>query len=294
MSKKVIISCALTGAAPTMSKSPYVPVTPEQIANSAIEAGRAGAAIAHIHVRQPDTGAASMDLALYKEVVDRIRASDSDIVINLTGGPGARYMPDAANPKVATADSTISSPQRRVEHILELKPELASLDLSTFNMGEAAFVNVPEHLREMAAAMRSAGVKPELEVFDVGGITLGKHLIDKGYIDSPALFQLVLGVQWAAEATPETLQFMARQLPASCKWSAFGISRASYPMLAQSLILGGHVRVGMEDNLYLSDGVLAESNAQLVERAVKLVQLLGCEVATPSDTRKLLGLRGTQ
>ena len=170
MPRKVIISCAVTGASPTTAKSPYVPVTPAQIADAAIEAGRAGAAVAHIHVRDPETGLASMELELYREVVERIRKSGCNIILNLTCGPGARFKPSRDNARMATADSNISLVEARIRHVLELKPEVASLDVSTFNMGEFAFVNVPEQLREMAAALRSAGVKPELEAFDLGGI----------------------------------------------------------------------------------------------------------------------------
>jgi uncharacterized protein (DUF849 family) len=288
--RKTILTCAVTGASPI--KSPHVPITPAQIAASAIEAAEAGAAIVHLHARDPDTGEPSMELSHYTEIVERIRASRTDVIINLTGGPGARYTPSKEHPCIGTPASTLSSPQRRVEHILALKPELSSLDVATLCMGEHALINTPADLREMAAAMREAGTKPELEIFDSGGIALARQLITEGLIEGPPLFQLVLGVAWGAVATPDTLSYLARQLPGGCEWAAFGISRMQFPMLAQALLLGGHVRVGLEDNIYLEPGVLAKSNAELVARGAQIVRLLGNELATPAEAREMLGLTG--
>jgi len=285
---KTILTCAVTGAGAI--RSPHVPITPEQIAVSAIEAAEAGAAIVHLHARHPESGEASMELDHYTEIVERIRASGTDVIINLTGGPGARYSPSKDNPLIGTPASTLSSPLRRVEHVLALKPELSSLDVATLCMGEHALINTPGDLREMATAMREAGTKPELEIFDSGGISLARQLIAEGLIDGPPLFQLVLGVAWGATASPDTLSYLARQLPVDCQWAAFGISRMQYPMLAQSVLLGGHVRVGLEDNIYLEPGVLAKTNAELVTRGAEIVRLLGKDLATPAEARILLGL----
>jgi uncharacterized protein (DUF849 family) len=293
MHEKVIITCAVTGSGDTVGKHPAIPVTPEEIARAAIEAGEAGAAVAHIHVRDPQTGKASRDVALFREVVERIRASDSDIVINLSCGAGARVDPHPDDPRLPGPGTTMAPPADRVRHVSELKPEICSLDVATMNMGEFAFVHVPRHLREMAKLIRAAGTKPELEVFDSGHIRLARRLIEEGLIDGTPLFQIVLGVAWGAPQTPETMTFMRGLLPEKANWAAFGISRMEFPMAAQAVLLGGHVRVGLEDNLYVDKGVFG-SNAQLVEKAAKIVRLLGPEVATPADARRILGLRGTQ
>lgn len=293
MQDKVIVTCAVTGSGDTVGKHPAIPVTPEEIARAAIEAGEAGAAIAHIHVRDPKTGKPSRDVALFREVVERIRASNSDIVINLSCGAGARYDPHPDDPRMHGPGSTMAPPADRVRHVVDLKPEICSLDVATMNMGEVAFVHVPRHLREMARLMRESGAKPELEVFDTGHIRLARQLVADGVVDSPPLFQIVLGVAWGAPQTPETMMHMKTLLPADAHWAAFGISRMEYPMAAQAVLLGGHVRVGLEDNLYLDKGVFG-TNAQLVEKAVRLIRLLGPDVATPAEARAILGLRGTQ
>ncbi len=293
MQDKVIITCAVTGSGDTVGKHPAIPVTPEEIARAAIEAGEAGAAIAHIHVRDPKTGKPSRDVELFREVVERIRASDSDIVINLSCGAGGRYDPHPDDPRLHGPGSTMAQPVDRVRHVTELKPEICSLDVATMNMGEVAFVHVPRHLREMATLMRAAGAKPELEVFDTGHVRLARHLVDQGFIDRPPLFQIVLGVAWGAPQTPETMMHMKTLLPEGAHWAAFGISRMEYPMAAQAILLGGHIRVGLEDNLYVERGVFG-TNAQLVEKATRLVRLLGADVATPAEARAILGLRGTQ
>jgi uncharacterized protein (DUF849 family) len=293
MRDKVIITCAVTGSGDTVGKHPAIPVTPKEIAEAAIEAGKAGAAVAHIHVRDPKSGKPSRDVALFREVVERIRESASDIVINLSCGAGGRIDPHPDDPRLHGPGSTIAQPADRVRHVTELKPEICSLDVATMNMGEYAFVHVPRHLREMCELMRSAGAKPELEVFDSGHIRLARHLIDEGFVDGTPLFQIVLGVAWGAPQTSETMLFMRDQLPKAANWAAFGISRMEFPMAAQAVLLGGHVRVGLEDNLYVEKGVFG-SNAQLVDKAAKIVRLLGPDVATPAEARALLGLRGTQ
>lgn len=290
MSRPVVITCALTGSGATPAKNPAVPVTPRQIAEAAVEAGRAGAAVAHIHVRDPATGQPSMRLDLYREVVERIRDSGSDVLINLTTGPGARFVPGAEEPRIGDPSSTLTHWQERVAHVLDLEPDLCSLDVGSMNLGGHVFVNTPDDLRAMAGAVRSAGTKPELEAFELGHIRLARHLIETDAIARPPLFQLCLGISWGAPATPETMLAMRDQLPDDAIWAAFGIGPSQFPMAAQAVLLGGHVRVGFEDNLYLRRGVLAPSNAVLVEEAAEIVAHLGCEVAGPGEARGLLGL----
>lgn len=290
MSRKVVITCALTGGADSVSKSPAVPVTPEQIANSAIEAANAGAAVVHIHVRDPETGKASMEQGLYTEVVERIRGNGADMVINLTTGPGARFVPGPDDPQVPGEGTTLAAPAVRMRHIEALKPELCSLDVATMSFGEQVFMNVPAHLREMADRAKATNVKPELEVFDVGHIELAKALIAQGHVAAPPLFQLCLGISYGAPANPETMLHMRNALPEGATWSAFGISRQQFPMAAQTVLLGGHVRVGLEDNLYLGPGELAPGNGALVERAVGIVEILGAAVASPAEAREIFGL----
>jgi uncharacterized protein (DUF849 family) len=287
---KTIISCALTGSDDTPRLSPAVPITPKQIADEAIAACEAGASIAHIHVRDPKTGVPSTELSLYREVVSRIRDSGCPILINLTTGPGARFVPSDEDPNRGSELSTMMTPEARVEHVLELRPEICTLDVATMNFGNRAFVNVPDHLIKMATLAEAAGVKVEIEVFDLGHVRLARHLIEKHGILQDPLFQLCLGVPWGASADTESLLQMKRYLPENARWSAFGISRNQFPIVAQSMILGGHVRVGLEDNLYLSKGELAPGNAALVTRAVNIINSIGGEVATPDEARSLLGL----
>lgn len=290
MARSVIVSCAITGGGDTVGKHPAIPVTPAQIAQSSIEAASAGAAIVHIHVRDPQTGKPSLDQNLYAEVTQRIRDSGTDVIINLTTGAGARYIPGDDNPSVGAAGSTVKTPDFRTQHIEALRPEVCSLDVGTFNFGENVFMNTPAHLRKMAANIKAAGVKPELEVFDSGQIRLARHLIDSGLIDAPPLFQICLGIAWAAPATPEAMTFLRDQLPDGAVWASFGIGPAQFPMVAQAVLLGGNVRVGLEDNLYLEKGVFAPTNASLVEKAAKIITLLGANLATPNEARAMLGL----
>jgi 3-dehydrocarnitine:acetyl-CoA trimethylamine transferase len=290
MQRKVMIACAVTGSADTPGRNAAVPVTPEQIATSAIDAAKAGAAIVHIHVRDPQTGKPSMDPALYREVVERIRASGIDVLINLTTGPGARFIPGDDDPLKPAPGSTLSLPATRVQHVVELKPDICSLDMGSMNMGGQVFVNTPSHLEAMAVAIRDAGVRPELEVFEAGHLMLSKRLIETGHIKSPALFQICLGISWGQPATSEAVSYMRSLLPPDCIWFAFGISLYQFPIAAQTVLLGGHVRVGLEDNLYLEKGKMAPSNAALVEKAAKIVGILGDEVATPNDARKIFGM----
>lgn len=292
MNKKTIISCALTGSAPTPDKNPAVPVTPEEIARSALEAEQAGAAIVHIHVRDPETAKRSMELEHYREVVERIRGEDSKLIINLTTGPGARFVPGADDPAIAGDGTLLKSAAERVRHIEELKPEICSLDIATMNFRDAAFLNVPDTLREMADRARAAGAKPELEVFDAGHIELAKVLLAEDRFAPPPYFQLCLGVAYGAPASPESMLHLRNQLPKDAVWSAFGVGRNQFPMAAQAVLLGGHVRVGFEDNLYLEAGTLAPSNAALVDKAAGIIRALGSDVAAPDEARGLLGIGG--
>ena len=291
MQRKVMISCAVTGSADTPGRNPAVPVTPEQIAQSAIDAAKAGAAIVHIHVRNPKTTKPSMDGALYREVVERIRTNGTDVLINLTTGPGARFKHDDDDPSKPSADSTLRSPEDRVRHVVELKPDICSLDMGSLNMGDRVFVNTPPHLQAMALAIKDAGVMPELEVFETGHLLLAKRFIENGYVKPPGMFQICLGISWGQPATPEAMSYMRSLLPQNSPWFAFGISLHQFPMVAQAVLLGGHPRVGMEDNIYLEKGKLAPSNAALVEKAAKIIEILGDQVATPNDAREILGLR---
>jgi len=290
MQKKIILTCAVTGGDDTGLKYPNVPVTPAQVAQAAIVACTAGAAIAHIHVRDPITGKPSMELALYREVVDRIRDSGSPVLINLTTGPGARFIPSDSEKNTCAEGSNLRTPEERVRHITELKPEICSLDMGSLNFGNGALINVPRHIEVIAAAIRAAGVKPELEIFDTGHLALSLHMLEKKIIDPDPMFQLVLGVPWGAPAQTETLAAMKSMLPPGSTWAAFGVGRSEFPMVAQAVLLGGHVRVGIEDNLYIEKGVLAPDNAALVTKARTIIELLGSSLATPAEARVMLRL----
>jgi uncharacterized protein (DUF849 family) len=291
MNAPTIITCAITGGDDTAGRYEAVPVTPAQIAQSSIEACAAGAAIVHIHVRDPLTGKPSLAPQLYKEVVDRIRDSGSRVIVNLTTGAGARFLPDQATPNTAAAGSNLRTPHERCAHIAQLRPEICTLDMGSLNFGKGALINVPAHIEIIAQVIRDAGSKPELEVFDSGHIELAKHMVERGLIEADPLWQLVLGVPWGAPANPATMMHLKSQLPGGAKWAAFGVGRTAFPMVAQAALLGGHVRVGLEDNLYVSKGVLAKSNAELVGRAVRILEAIDIQVASPDQARAQLGLR---
>jgi uncharacterized protein (DUF849 family) len=291
MNRKVMIACAVTGSADTPGKNPAVPVTPAQIAQSAIDAAKAGAAIVHIHVRDPQTTKPSMDVAHYREVVQRIRDSGTDVIINLTTGPGARFAPGAEDPLKVGPGTNLKTAAERVQHVVELKPEICSLDMGSMNMGQYVFVNTPSILENMAVAIRDAGIVPELEVFETGHLLLAKRMIETGHIKGPGMFQICLGISWAQPATSEAMTYMRNLLPKESPWFAFGISLHQFPMAAQAVLLGGHIRVGLEDNIYLGRGQLAPSNAALVEKAAKIVAILGDHVASPAEARQMLGTR---
>jgi len=293
INNEVIITCAVTGSGDTVDKHPDLPITPKQIAEAAIEAADAGAAVAHIHVRDPETGGVSRELAHYKEVVERIRDSESDVIINITAGMGGDLVLDADNPTVAIEGTDMATAAERFAHIAELRPEICTLDCGTLNMGDAILVNTTDMLRDMAKAAKAIGVKPELEIFDLGNLVFALQMAKEGLLDEQPLFQLCLGIPWGAPADTATMKTMVDMLPANANWAGFGISRLQMPMVAQAMLLGGNVRVGLEDNLFLEKGVLA-SNGQLVERAVSLINNLGSRVASPARAREMLGLRGTQ
>ncbi|SMF38845.1 Uncharacterized conserved protein, DUF849 family [Tistlia consotensis] len=288
--RRTIVSCAVTGNITTREQHPRLPVTPAEIAQAALEAAEAGAAIAHIHVRHPETGRPSMEIAHYREVYERIRAKNAELIVNLSTGEGGRFVPGEAEPRIAAEGTTLTTPQARVAHVVALRPDICSLDFNTMFSGRSVVINTPRNLSIMAGLIRGAGVKPELEVFDSGDIHLANDFLAEGKLDRPPFFQLVTGVKYGAAATPETLLYLRSLLPADAAWSAFGIGRFEFPMLAQSFLLGGQVRVGLEDNVYLERGVLARDNAQLVEKAVGIVRLLGGEVATAAEARARLGL----
>lgn len=288
-----IITCAVTGAGDTLGRHPGVPVTPEQIANAAIEAAKAGAAIAHIHVRDPETGKGSRDPELFKEVVDRVRDSETDVIINLTGGMGGDWVPDANNPSMPAEGTDMIGPLERLAHVEGLLPEICSIDCGTMNFGngDEIYISTPPTLRKMAELTKEWGVKPEMEVFELGHIRFAKQMVAEGLIDAPPMFQICLGIPWGADHDVETMMAMKSQLPPDSVWAGFGISRMQMPMAAAAVVMGGNVRVGLEDNIYLDRGVLA-SNGQLVERAVEIIQRLGATPAAPAEVRQRLNLRG--
>ena len=292
MQPKVIITCAVTGAGDTVGKHPAIPVTPEQIANSALEAASAGATVVHCHVRDPKTGKGARGVELYREVMERIRARNKEVIINLTAGMGGDVeVGDGENPMTWGPGTDLVGPQERLAHIKELRPELCTLDCGTLNFGDGhtIVIQTPAQLREQARLIKSYGVKPEMEIFDSGNLWFAKQLCAEGLIDDPPMFQLCLGIPWGAPYDSETMAYQKAQLPQNAVWAAFGIGRNEFPALAQAVLLGGHVRVGLEDNLWLEKGVPA-SNGTLVEKAVKIIELLGTKVASPDEGREILKL----
>ncbi len=295
MNTEVVLTCAVTGAGDTTGRSPHVPVTPEAIANAAIEAAKAGAAIAHIHARDPETGQGSRDPALFREIVERVRDSDTDVVINLTAGMGGDWAPSPDNPAMPGDGTDMIGPEERLAHVRECQPEICSLDCGTLNFSDTdmIYISTPPTLRKMAAMVQEWGVKPELEVFDLGHIRFAKAMVDEGLIDAPPMFQLCLGIPWGAPQDVETMVAMKAQLPAEASWASFGISRGQMPMAAAAVALGGNVRVGLEDNIYLERGVLA-TNGQLVTRAREIIERMGARLLTPAGARAKLNLRGAR
>lgn len=299
MNPDVIVTCAVTGDDTKVTKSPHCPVTPEQIANSAVEAARAGAAIVHIHVRDPDTGAFSMETRHYREVVKRIRESGVDVIVNLTCGMGGYICVGEHGLQDTPAPGTdFVSQERRMQHVIDLcheglyRPDIATLDCGSLNFGDGnrAYISTPDYLRRGAAILRDLGVKAELEVFDTGNLWFVRKMVSEGLIPAPALIQLCAGIPYGVPADVGHLLAMVNTLPPNSVWTSFAISRMQMPWVAQSVLLGGNVRVGLEDNLYLSRGVYA-SNAQLVERARTIIEAMGARVTTPAAARERLGLK---
>ena len=247
--KKTILTAAVTGNLTRLDQNPNLPITPEQISIAALEAADAGASIVHLHVRDPETGIGSMRMDLYRELVERIRSQNNDIILNLTTGEGGRFVPSHNDPKVAAPGSTLSVPEKRVAHVEELKPEICTLDFNTMWSGQASVINSPRNLEIMAKRIYASGTKPEIEIFDSGDLHMAKHFLKKGLLTGPLMVQMVLGVRFGAVANPETMAFLVSQLPEGTQWAAFGIGRMAFPMLAQAFLLGGHVRIGMEDTV---------------------------------------------
>lgn len=291
MNRDVIITCAVTGAGDTVGRSPHVPVTPAAIAADAIAAARAGAAVVHVHVRDPETGDPSRAVALYRETVTRIRDSGVDVVLNLTAGMGVDLVIDAEDPLKPVEGTDLVNALERLPHVEELLPDICTLDCGSLNFGDGnqLYVSTPDMLRTGAKRIQELGVKPELEIFDTGQLWFASTMVTEGLIDAPPLFQLCMGIPYGAPADPGVLAAMVALLPPGSNFASFSIGRDQLPWVAQSMLQGGHVRVGLEDNLYLARGVQA-TNEQLTERAVEIVQNLGGRVATPGRAREILGL----
>ncbi|GAA1750829.1 MULTISPECIES: 3-keto-5-aminohexanoate cleavage protein [Streptomonospora] len=295
MNTDVILTAALTGAGDTVGKSEHVPVTPAQIAESAVAAAEAGASAVHIHVRDPETGAPSRDNALYREVVERIRETGTDIVVNLTAGMGGDLVIGQDDPLDAAEGTDLVNGLDRLPHVEELLPDICTLDCGSVNFGDGSlvYVSTPDMLRAGAKRIQELGVRPELEIFDTGQLWFAKRMHAEGLIDDPAMFQLCTGIPYGAPADPGVLQSMVNLLPEGSQWASFAIGRMQMPWVAQSILLGGHARVGLEDNLYLSRGVKA-TNAQLVEKAAGIIESLGARVCTPDEARTKLKLRSAR
>jgi uncharacterized protein (DUF849 family) len=292
MNKDVFITCAVTGSGASQDRSPHVPRSPKQIADSAIAAARAGAAIVHCHVRDPVTGVPSRDPIMFREVTDRVRDADIDVVLNLTAGMGGDIILGPAHAPLPLANSTdMASAEERVAHVAECLPEICTLDCGTMNFAEADYImaNTPGMLESMGAMMTDLGVKPEIEAFDTGHLWLAKNLVDKGILDSPALVQLCMGVPWGAPDDLNTFMAMVNNVPRDWTWSAFSIGRNEMPYVAAAVLAGGNVRVGLEDNLWLAKGQLA-TNEQLVERARIIIENMGARVIGAAEVREKLSL----
>jgi len=292
MNSKVIITCALTGAGATVGKSEHVPVTPEQIAASGIEAAKAGAAIVHVHVRDPKTGDGTREVALYREVVERLRDSGVDVVINTTAGMGGDLYLNPEDPSGFAEGTDLVSGIERLAHVEELLPDICTLDCGSLNFGEGSlvYVSTPDMLRAGAKRIQDLGVRPELEIFDTGHLWFANQLVEEGLIDAPAMYQLCMGIPYGAPPNTALLAAMVAQIPAGTVWSSFAIGRLQMPWVAQAALLGGHVRVGLEDNLYLGKGNKA-TNAQLVANAATIITAMGSSVATPDEAREILSLK---
>ncbi|MCG5483797.1 3-keto-5-aminohexanoate cleavage protein [Sinorhizobium alkalisoli] len=293
MNREVFITCAVTGSGDTVSKSSHVPVTPKQIAEAAVDAARAGAAIVHCHVRDPETGAPARRLDLYREVTDRIRSADVDVVLNLTAGMGGDLVfGNVESPFPLNENGTdMAGATERVSHVAECLPEICTLDCGTmnFSLGDYVMTNTPSMLREMARQMTALGVRPEIEAFDTGHLWFAKQLVEEGLIENPVLIQLCMGIPWGAPDDLNTFMAMVNNVPANWTFSAFSIGRNAMAYPAAAILAGGNVRVGLEDNLYVAKGQLA-TNAQLVEKAVSVIEGMGARIIGPQEVREKLKL----
>lgn len=291
MNNEVIITCCLTGSGDSALKSDKVPVTPEEIAASAVKAAQAGATVAHVHVRNPETKQWSRDVELYKETARLIRECGVDMVLNITAGMGADFIPDTENPMVGGPGSDMITPYERVRHILEIKPEVSTLDCGSMNYAGSAYIATMDMLRETSKYIMDAGVKAEVEVFELGHIWQAKQLIKEGVLAPDCEFQLCMGVPYAAEANPMNMLAMVNALPAGCNWSSFALGKMQMPWVAMSVLHGGNVRVGLEDNIYLGKGHFA-SNEELVANAREIIERMGAKVVTdPNRAREIMGLK---
>ena len=291
--REVFITCAVTGSGDSTGRSDKVPVTPRQIADEAISAAKAGAAIAHIHVRDPKTGKGSRDLALYAEVVEHIKASGVDMVLNLTAGMGGDLtLGSVEQPMPPSPNGTdMAGATERLEHVAKLRPEICTLDCGTMNFGEGDYVmtNTPAMLKAMAAQIKALGVRPEVEIFDTGHLLLAKWLYDQGLLDDPVMVQLCMGIPWGAPDDINTLLALTNNLPSNWTFSAFSIGRNQLPYAAMAMLAGGNIRVGLEDNIWLEKGVLA-TNGQLVERAKAVAEGMGARILGPNEVRERMKL----
>jgi len=290
MRAATILTCAVTGNLTMREQIPALPVTPAEIAQSAVEAARAGASVVHLHARDPATGRGTTRAELFDEIVARIRDAGCDVILNLSTGEGGRFIPSDDDPKVAAPGSTLMRPELRVAHVERLRPEVCTLDFNTMFSGTAVVINTPRNLEIMAQRILAAGVVPELEIFDTGDLQLALAFIERGILHGPLMWQIVLGVRYGAMADSQTMMYFTQRLPRDAQWTAFGIGRMAFPMLAQSYLLGGHVRIGMEDTVYLDKGVLAPNNAALVDKGVRIVESLGGRIATVAEARQMLGV----
>lgn len=290
MRNKVVITCAVTGNLTTPDQTPHLPITPEEIADACLGAAEAGAAVTHIHVREPGTGKPSMELEYYQDVVARIRKRNAKLILNITTGPGGRFVPSEDDPKIAAPGTTLMNPEKRVAHITALKPEICTLDLNTMNSGAQVVINTPGNARRMARVIREAGVKPEIELFDSGDIALMHDMLKDGSLTGPSISSFVVGVKYGFQPSPETVIYARNLLPANTEFTVIGTGRSSFPMVAQSVLAGGHARTGLEDAVMLERGVLAPSNAAMVEKARRIVEELGAQIATTDEAREIFHL----
>jgi uncharacterized protein (DUF849 family) len=280
----------VTGNLTTPEQTSYLPVTPQQIADACLGAADAGAAVVHIHVRDPLTGRPSMLLDHYVDVVERIRAGNPELILNVTTGPGGRFVPSEADPRIAGEGTTLTVPEKRVAHIAVLRPDICTLDVNTMNSGKEVVINTPANVRRMAKIIAEAGVKPEVELFDSGDIALMRDLLADGTLPGPALCSVVMGVRYGFQPGPETVLYARDLLPSDAEFTAIGIGKAAFTTVAQSYLAGGHVRTGLEDSIYLSRGRLAASNAEMVAKARRIVEDLGGTIATFEEARQIAGI----